>query len=513
MAFSLAGMWRGALAAFGWRGDSRLLAPPMPQSFAGLSLSRADALMLSAVWACMTVIATNLAAAPCNIYEPIEGTKRRRRIEKDNRVWLLNVRPNAELTAIAFREAMFYQSLGDGNAYAEIGRDAANRVAALFPLLSSDVEPRRNEAGDLVYDHRQGDGSIKTLAARDVIHLRGPCVYGLMGDNVVARAARSLAVAAAHERFSAAFYGRGAQLGGIMKFQSKLSDEQKASLRESWEHNHAGLGKAHRLLVLEGGADFVATTVDPQKASLVEDKKFSVEEIARWFGVPLHKIQHLEHATFSNIEHQGLEFVNGCLHPWAVRFTQELNAKIFNTGTKGPWWYAELDLERLVRGDAKSRADAAGSWVQNGIKSRNEIRAEEGLDDAGAPGDLLTVQTNLTTLERIGEVDPGTATRDQATSAVTAAISSACARYARRLANRAEALKSKPDLERFALLSKFRDEQVDVLLEDLRFFDSFAVTLFGRAFTRDMAAKVIVAHERGEQLAELVTTRRLGAAA
>lgn len=409
MALSLAGLWRGVLAAFGWRGDSRLIGPQMPASFAGLHLSREDALMLSAVWACMYVIATNLAASPCAVYEPIEGTKRRKRIEKDNRVWLLNTRPNEECTAIAFREGLFFQALADGNAYAEIGRDRGGRVAALYPLLTDRVSPRRDEAGVLVYDVRDDLVGVRTIDARDMIHLRGPSVSGLMGENVVARAARSLAVAAAHERFSASFYGRGAQLGGIAEFPGKLTEDQKKDLRESWENNHAGLGKAHRLLVLEGGAKFTATTVDPQKASLVEDKKFSVEEIARWFGVPLHKIQHLEHATFSNIEHQGIDFVNGCLFPWAERFTQELNAKVFNTGSKGPWWYAEINLDRLLRGDAKSRADAAGAWVQNGIKSRNEVRAEEGLDDVGEDGDVLTVQTNLTTLERIRVVQPGTA--------------------------------------------------------------------------------------------------------
>lgn len=393
------------------RGDSYLNSPPFPAGFAGLQLSRGDALMLSAVWACMAVIAQNIAAAPCNIYEPVEGTKKRKRIERDNRVWLLNVRPNDEMTAIAFREALFFQALADGNSYAEIGRDRAGRVAALYPLVTERVTPRRAEDGRLVYDVREEDGSIRTIEARDVFHLRGPSVSGLMGENLIARAARSLAVAAAHERFSAAFYGRGAQLGGIAKFPGKTTKEQKDALRQSWEENHAGLTKAHRLLVLEDGAEFVPTTVDPQKASLVEDKKFSVEEIARWFGVPLHKIQHLEHATFSNIEHQGLEFVNGCLHPWSVRYCQELNAKIFNTGAKGPWWYAELDLSHLVRGDAKTRAEAAAAWVSNGIKSRNEVRAEEGLDDVGELGDLLTVQSNMTTLDRINVVEPGTAAR------------------------------------------------------------------------------------------------------
>lgn len=500
MAFSVVAKVREFFAAWrdSWlRGDSRLVGPSGTISFAGLQLSRADALALSAVWACMDVIAKNIAAAPTNIYQPIEGTKRRKKVEKDNRVWLLNVRPNDEMTAIAFREALFFQALADGNAYAEIARDRGGRVAALYPLLTERVTPRRNESGALVYDVKDDLGAVTTLAASDVFHLRGPSVNGLMGENLVARAARSLAVAAAHERFSAAFYGRGAQLGGIMEFPGKLDEAQKQSLREAWENNHAGLGKAHRLLVLENGAKFAPTTVDPQKASLVDDKKFSVEEIARWFGVPLHKIQHLEHATFSNIEHQGLDFVNGCLFPWSVRYCQELNAKVFNTGTKGPWLYAEIDLSHLVRGDAQTRAIAASNWLQNGVKTRNEVRAEEGLDDVGDAGDVLTVQLNMTTLPRLmaDAAQPGPTPQQVGARALTLAAVAACVRAEK--------------------WQNTRNDAIDALFEDMAPFNELCVEVFGTPFTRDLAAKCVDSYRSGApvDLVSATTQHRLGAAA
>lgn len=486
----------------------------MPRSFQGLELSRDESRQLSAVWACTDVISKNIASQPCKVFEPVDGTSQRTLITSDRRVWLLNTRPNPEMTAIGWRESMYLQAVPDGNAYTEIERDRAGRAKALWPLLNSWVTPNRDASGALVYDINDGMRPTYRLAQEDVIHLRGPSLSGLMGENLVVRAARTLGVAAAHERFTAAFYGRGAQLAGAVKLPGKMNEEQKKDLREAWEFNHAGLGRAHRLLVLDGGADFIQTQVDPKSLSLVEDKKFSVEEIARWFGVPPHKIQQLDRATFSNIEHQSIEFVDGCLTPWALRLTQELNAKLFNVGTKGPWWFSEIDLSRLVRGDANSRATAAANWVANGIKSRNEVRAEEGLDDAGPDADELTVQSNMTTLRRIMEVAPGTATSSQQT--VIAALTGACARYSRRLQHRVEALKAKPELERFALLTRFRDEQIDALVEEMSFFASFCREAIGQPFNREMAAKVIAAHERGEAFAHLVsrpTQPRLGEAA
>lgn len=507
-------------------------APPYP--IAGIQLTADQSLSLSTVWACIDIIAKNIASCRWNIYEPVPGTTRRRLLDSDWKTWMLNTRPNDEMTAIGFREAMLFQAIPFGNAYAEIVRDAGGRVVQLWPLMTDRMTPRRNsKTWALEYHYTQPTGAVEIFPAKRIFHLRGPGLWGLMGDNVVARAAKTLGVAAAQERFSASFFGQGAQPIGVLEFPGKLDSPTHARLKQDWNDKFKGPENAHKPLILEAGMKFSAISMDPQKSQLTEGKKFSVEEICRWFGVPPHKAQHLEHATFSNIEHSSIEFVRDSLRPWERRLCQEADAKLFDQG-RGPWKYTEIDLRPLLQGDANSRAQAQASWRQNGIMTANEIRAQEGLDDCGEDGDVLLVQSNLTTVQKIlavpdpeldPELDPevasatddaedateleapspDTAARIIQKQALHAALTSALDRYGRRLHNRREAVASRQD--KAELLAKFRAEQAHVLAQEMMFFSAITSPVLGRELTAEDMAKAAQLYELGEPpLAALLPT-------
>lgn len=485
----------------------------LPYPVAGLNLSADDSMSLATVWACIDVIARNLASCRWNIYEPLPNS-RRRVLTNDPKTWMLNNRPNPEMTAIGFREALLFQAIPFGNAFAEIVRDVGGRVIQLWPLMSDRMRITRDpKTWELRYEYTESDGSLKVLPQERIFHVRGPGMYGLTGDNVVARAAKSLAVYAAQERYSASFFGQGASPQGVLEFPHKLSREQHVMLQEDWAGKHKGPENAHKPVILESGMKYTATSFDPQKSQLTESKKFSVEEICRWFGVPPHKVQHLEHATFSNIEHSSIEFVRDALVPWGRRISQEADAKIFDQAA--PWRYTEIDLRPLTYGDAQSRALAQASWRQNGIMTANEIRAMEGLDDVGDEGDVLLVGSALTTVDlilnppqpaggqqnagaqqdanvQVDSIDKGAA--NVARAAVFAAVTGTLDRYGRRLANRRAALARKPDAER--LIAEFRDEQLDVVLAELAPFDALVATCLGRTLTRADAAHLTASHER-----------------
>jgi HK97 family phage portal protein len=390
------------------RGDDpqRQVRYVLPYQVSGISLTPDETLSISTVWACIDVIARSISSCRWNVYEPT-GKNRRKRLDDDPLAWILNTRPNPDMTAIGFREAMLFQAIPFGNSYAEIVRDGAGRVSQLWPLASDRVAVRRDEKWQLVYDHLNADGTVSRLPSRSVLHFRGRGLYGLMGENLIARAAKSIAVAAAQERFTASFFGQGAHPSGVLEYPNKLDDATYLRLKSDWAEKRKGPENAHKPIILEHGMKWTATSVEPEGAQLVEGRQFSVEEICRWFGVPPHKVQHLLRATFSNIEHTSIEFVRDALTPWSIEMNQEVDFKLLhNGGTKdrGPWRYSCIDLRPLTAGDAKSRAEAYGQLRQNGIMTANEARELEGLDDAGDDGDVLLVQSNLTTVERI--IDP-----------------------------------------------------------------------------------------------------------
>lgn len=494
----------------------------LPWPISGVNLTADEALSLATVWACIDVISRNIGSCRWCLYEPIPGTKRRRKLDEDIRTWMLNTRPNPEMTAIGFREALLFQAIPYGNAYAEIVRDAGGRVSQLWPLMSDRVRPRRiRKTWELVYDYTQPDGAVYTMGTRQIFHVRGPGLWGLMGDNVVARAAKTLGVAAAQERFSASFFGQGAQPTGVLEFPGKLGKDQHERLKESWNEKAKGPDNAHKPLILESGMKFNPISTNPQESQLTESKKFSVEEICRWFGVPPHKVQHLEHATFSNIEHSSIEFVRDALVPWERRLCEEADYKLFDQ-TRGPWRYTEIDLRPLTHGDAQSRSQAQASWRQNGIMSANEIRAMEGLDDIGEEGDAYLVQQNMTTIERVinppepapkalppgaqPQPDGGQGPATSADGAVArraslAAFSSSMGRYGRRLANARRDLRG-PEEQQRATLAGFKAKQLEVVLAELRPFDEMFDLAFGRKVEGRDVTHAFAMIDRGLQVEE-----------
>jgi HK97 family phage portal protein len=472
----------------------------MPYPVSGVNLTPDDVLCLGTVWACIDSIARGIGQCDLNVYKPGKGG-RRELLADDSLMYVLNTRPNPEMTAIGFREAMLFQGIPFGNAYAEIVTDRGGRVTELWPLPSDRVTARRDENWNLVYLYRQPDGSQLVLEQRQVFHLRGPGLYGLMGDNLVARAAKSMGVAAAQERFTASFFGQGANPGGVLEFPNKLGEEQYDRLKKDFAEKRKGPENAHKPMILESGMKWIATGTEPAKSQLVEARQFSVEEICRWFGVPPHKVQHLLHATFSNIEHQSIEFVRDAVTPWCRRIEQEADFKLLHQDRlRGPWRSTKFDVRPLLAGDAKSRADGYAIMRQNGIMNANEIRHLEGMNpqEGTDDGEVYLVQSNLTTVDRLVNPpeppapsvlpaeppdDPEAETEADmvARQAFTAIMAGALQRYSLRLKNR------RADLERNARGDAASNLEADRLanfwpraLEEMRAARPFAVRAIGR---------------------------------
>lgn len=369
---------------------------------AGMMMTQDEAMNVSAVWACVRIISEMIASCEWQIYAPAPGAKRRDRLLDDDRLWLLNTRPNKEMTAIGFWESMLIQALAWGSSYAQIQRGTrTGRPQALWPLPVDRSRLRRTETGDLVLETHDAAGVTWRIPYEDVFHVHGPGIDGLMGDNRIARAARAIAMSAAMQRAGVDFYSRGAQLAGVLEYPGKVAPATIDQLRQQWEETYAGAGNHYRPLILEGGMKFTATTATASDSSTVEEKRFSVEEICRWFGVPPHLVQHQGgSSTYGSIEHASIEFVRGTLRPWAVRLMQECDFKMFG-GYYGPVRQSVIDLRPLTMGDLASRANAYSSLRTAGLFTTNEIRAWEGEDSIGPDGDVLLVQSAMVTLDSV----------------------------------------------------------------------------------------------------------------
>lgn len=490
---------------------------PLVQSLAGVTVTVDEALQLSVVWACVDAITKAICSSRWDVYAAEvtkDGRRNRRFLPLDPLDWLLNGRPNPEMTAIAVRESLMFSGLTYGNGFAEIVRDMSGRPIELWPLLPDRMMVCRytsgDRAGELYYQYYNPNGARVELEPRQVFHLRGPSIDGLMGDVIISRAAKAIAVAMASERFASNYFANNTILGVYLEYPGRLDKPTRENLKADWEEKHKGVEKAHNPMILEGGMKVNVPTHNAEQAQLVEARTFSIEEICRFYGVPPHKVQHLSRATFNNIEHLGMEFVRDAITPWALRLEQEADYKLFPINERKPWRHTSINTAWLMQGDAKTRAETHQIYRRSGVLSANDILADLGRNTIkDAEGDALLVEANMTTVEgiekqveQIGKVAPaapapGTgkgsepvkkpedpaepkgpeappkpptkpAPKELVRDATTAVLASTLAHYARRLRNRAADLerKGKSEFEVRANLAEDRETARSNLLSE-----------------------------------------------
>ena len=344
-------------------------------SASGKAVNPSSAIQVSAVYACVRVIAETIASLPFHVYETTENGSRKAPEHPLYR--LIHDEPNKEMTSFILRETMLAHLLLYGNAYCQIIRTGRDKIDSLYPLLPDKMEVDRDAGGLLTYTYTTSDGKRWRLDPRDVLHIPGLGFDGVMGYSPIALEKSAIGLGIAAEDYGSKFFSNGARPSGILTHPNTVKDP--AALRASWNAAYGSSSNASRVAVLEEGMTFVPLSLPNNEAQFLETRKFQVSEICRIFRVPPHMIGDLDRATFSNIEHQSIDFAVHTIRPWLVRIEQAVNRTLFSEKEKGRF-YVQFNLDGLMRGDYKSRMEGYAIARQNGWMSANDIRELENMN-------------------------------------------------------------------------------------------------------------------------------------
>jgi HK97 family phage portal protein len=350
------------------------------------------AMTYATFWACVRLISEQIATLSWHVLRDLPNGDRER--ERGPIDWLLNVQANPEMTAFSWRETVVAHLLTVGKHYSEIQRDTMGRPIWLWPLDPARVTPERDAVTNaLQYRVYGADGSSTVIAARDMFAPHGLGWDGITGKSVVQMAARSIGAGLTMDEYNASFYANGTHLGLVLEHPKALSEGARERLKKDISDRTGGRG-AFKAIVAEEGLKLSKATMTMTDAQFLESRKFQRSEICTWFRVPPHKIGDLEKATFSNIEHQAIEFVVDTLLPWCRRLETEVDIKLFGMQRQGKV-YTRLNIDTLLRGDMKSRYDAYGVGRQWGWLSVNDILRLEGRNGIGEQGDIYLQPVNM----------------------------------------------------------------------------------------------------------------------
>ena len=344
-------------------------------SAAGKSVTASTAIQMSTVYACVRVIAETIASLPLHVYQNQgEGSVK---APEHPLYRILHDEPNAEMTSFVWRETMLTHLLLWGNAYCQIIRSGRSQILGLYPLLPDHMEVDRDSAGTLTYTYSTSGGQTVKLRPEDVLHIPGLGFDGIMGYSPIALEKNAIGLGLAAEEYGSKFFSNGARPSGILTHPNTVKDPKK--LRDSWNAAYGGSNNSGRVAVLEENMSYTPISMPNSEAQFLETRKFQVSEICRIYRVPPHMVGDLEHATFSNIEHQSISFAVHTIRPWVVRLEQAMNRALFSDKEKGIF-YVRFNMDGLMRGDYKSRMEGYAIGRQNGWMSANDIRELENMN-------------------------------------------------------------------------------------------------------------------------------------
>ena len=351
-------------------------------SEAGPLVTPETALTLSAVLCAVNVIANGIASLPVHV---VKGYDK----QTSHPLYsLLHDAPNPLMTAFTFRQCMQVNLLLWGVGYAVIERDELGRPVALWPVPAKQMRPQIGKAGEPEYVDVTHD---RLLTADQVLHLVAFTLDGFNAVSPIAYAKNTVGISLSLDSFAGTFFSNGANAGGILELPPMSPDAFKAYVAE-FRKQYQGLDNAHKTVAVPGGK-FHSTSTSPNESQAVEQRTFQILEVCRIFNVPPHKVYELTRATFSNIEHQAMEFVTECLAPWCVRWEQELSRKLLLESEKAAL-AVRFNLNGRLRGDTQSRYSAHAQGINAGFLTRNEARELENLPPVEG-GDILLQPLNM----------------------------------------------------------------------------------------------------------------------
>lgn len=384
---------------------------------AGYPISAADcsaetARKLSAVDACIEILSNSIAKLPSYVMDNRTRERVPHRILE-----VLNVRPNEAMTPFIRKKVLETSRLEGGNGYDWIIRNpSTGYVEELIPIPWQFVEPWRDTGGRIWYTVTHPvTGEPMVLPNEDICHYKGATRDGLKGISVLRRASEVVAAAKAAQEYDRSYYESGGQPAGVLTVDADLGGpaigqdrkpltdpdgsiiSRKEKLRREWEKVHSGPSNSHRIAILDLGLTYKPLAATNKDAQFVENKEVTVKDIARFFGVPLYKLQEGKQAYSSN-EQNAIEYVVSTLHPAVTQYEEEQTWKLLPGFELRNSLEIRINLMAELKGDTSSRAAWYQTMTEISAFCPNDILALEDMPDVPG-GDRRRASLNYVPLD------------------------------------------------------------------------------------------------------------------
>lgn len=354
------------------------------------------AMQVSAFWACVRLTADTIGSLPIKFYR-VEGSRRTE--DRSHALYkLLATKPNRYQTRVDFLTTIGLCLAAWGNAYVQINRNVAGEIVSLLPLMPSQVTTRLLSDGSVAYEYTDANG-VRVFAESSIWHIK-LMGNGITGLSPLSHAMGALGIAQATEDMVSDVMRNGMKPSGVLMLDRQLTPEQRQMFRDAFK----GLAEGNEsgLIVLEHNMKYEQVSMSPQDVELLTSRRFQVEDIARFMGVPSVLINDTSGSTAwgSGIR----EIIEGWfklgLRPYLENIEMSATVHLLSVEDRTKW-EIELDVDTLLRMDQGARFESYNKGINSGVMTPNEARALEGLGPLPG-GDQLLVNGTMVPINQAG---------------------------------------------------------------------------------------------------------------
>ena len=420
----MSGLLRGMTRSSSAGVPSYGMIPPLGsvQTASGLLVSQATAMAVPAVYRAVYVRSHDIARCKPTLYKTVSvvtpaasaAVKSRAELNpadtgtrvpikpKDHPVAQLLVRPNRVQTWFEFARDMWVAYLLRGNAYAAIKRDRRGDPIELVWINPDAVMVLEASNGEWFYNvNRIGLFQIAMLQdfptaipAEDILHIRGISFNMLVAASTIGMARDSIGLSMGQNLQASRFVNNGARPSGMLTTPKKLTDAAAARLKAQWDAARAGIQNTGGTAILEDGVDFKPLQLNATDLQFINQQQFTVQDIARFFGVPVRKLMQPDTTKGSTVIQEDQSYVNETVAPDLELFEQRL-VRTFDLDDEELG--IDMDESPLLRADPLTRYNIGRVGTSGGLISTNEWRRGERLPPVPG-GDQVRAPLNMAAL-------------------------------------------------------------------------------------------------------------------
>lgn len=358
------------------------------------------AMQISTVWACVSLICENVASLPLNVYIKDAKTGQRTPVTGEDIYTILHDRPNQFQTAMEFWMVMLLNLILRGNGFARKQTNNKGEIISLWPLSADQMEVELTKGNKLLYHYWNGEVFIE-YEEQHIFHLRG-LGNGIIGMSQLDYMRSSVGLSINAQNHTNKTFNRSGRRPGILYTGGHiLKPDQREQARKKF--NDIVKGTENELYILEGEFKFEPLGMTSGDIQLLETRKFSVQDLARWFGVPSVLVNDTAETTSlgSSVEQIIDGFYKLKLRTVLQLIEQAIENRILTAAQRSKGMFVEFNMDALLRSSLKDRMEVYSQSVQNSIFLRNECRGWENLPPIPG-GEIPTVQSNLLPLDKLG---------------------------------------------------------------------------------------------------------------